>query len=218
MNDYLNGTCTIENILTEHKIENSSSGKLLIGLANPSIEAIRQIASKDKTWHTKALCQLLSLKSTLTKQMLFDYVFLDISPGLSYSSINAVLSADFLLIVTSLDESDLAGTRRMFELYTRLTKKIAVVMNKVPIEDPFSTNKGWNTARPELSYLPVVGSIPCFCDVLGAAGGCLFPCEKPGHPFTRKLYEISDSLEHLWNADDKVEMLTLEHPSEVLRQ
>jgi MinD-like ATPase involved in chromosome partitioning or flagellar assembly len=201
MNDYLNGTCGIENVLVKCKTGKDSLGELFVGLADPSIEAIRQISNTDKAWEMRALRQLIMLRSVLTQEMSFDQVFLDISPGLSYSSINAVLAADLLLIVTSLNESDLAGTHRMFELYKLLDKKIAVVLNKAAAADISSRIHGRTVARPEPVILPVVDSIPCFCDVLGAAGGCLFPYDKPQHPFTEKIREIAARLEQLWNAN-----------------
>jgi len=56
--------------------------------------------------------------------MHFDYVILDTSPGLQYSSINAIVSADVVLVVTSVDKSDVEGTQRMIHgLYELFEKK-----------------------------------------------------------------------------------------------
>jgi len=57
-------------------------GKLLVGLANPSTEAIRDMEAKDRKWEMEALGRLLALKTVLLKEQDFDYMFFDTSPGL----------------------------------------------------------------------------------------------------------------------------------------
>jgi len=54
----------------------------------------------------EALGRLLSLKEHLLNDLNFDYVICDSSPGLQYSSINAIVAADVVLVVTSIDRSD----------------------------------------------------------------------------------------------------------------
>jgi septum site-determining protein MinD len=78
---------------------------LVVGLADPSTEAIREMTAKDRKWEMEALGRLLSLKEQLN-DMNFDYVICDSSPGLQYSSINAIVAADVVLVVTSIDRSD----------------------------------------------------------------------------------------------------------------
>jgi cellulose biosynthesis protein BcsQ len=70
----------------------------------------------------EALGRLLSLKEYL-KDMNFDYVICDSSPGLQYSSINAIVAADVVLLVTSIDKSDIDETQRMIhDLYEKRQK------------------------------------------------------------------------------------------------
>ncbi len=77
------------------------------------------------------------------------YVIFDTSPGLQYSSINAVVSADVVLVVTTLDKSDVEGTQRMMsELYELFEKKTEVITNKVPAE--FFSSK--NREKPQLDF------------------------------------------------------------------
>ena len=71
------------------------------------------MSAKDRKWEMEALGRLLSLKERLLKDMNFDYVICDSSPGLQYSSINAIVAADVVLVVTSIDRSDVEGTQRM---------------------------------------------------------------------------------------------------------
>jgi len=123
VNDYLNKMCKIENILTECTPNYIKEGQLFVGLADPSTAAIREMSAKDRKWGLEALGRLLSLKNSLLNDLDFDYVIFDSSPGLQYSSINAIVVADMVLVVTSIDKSDVEGTQRMihdlYELYEK---------------------------------------------------------------------------------------------------
>jgi len=148
------------------------------------------MTAKDRQWEMEALARLFSLKTSLLNEMRFDYVFFDTSPGLQYSSINAIVSADIVLVVTSTDKSDVEGIQRMIhDLYELFEKKTGIIMNKVPLE--LQEN---NTIKLETHNLPVVGVVPCSCDILDAGGNCLFASEKPNHPFTKTLQEIASTL------------------------
>ncbi|MCZ2809667.1 MAG: ParA family protein, partial [Candidatus Bathyarchaeota archaeon] len=111
LNDYLNRVCEIDKVLTDCGSNYVAKGKMFVGLANPSTEAIREMASKDRKWEMKALGRLFYLRNSLLNELHFDYVIFDTSPGLQYSSINAVVSADVVLVVTTLDKSDVIGTQ-----------------------------------------------------------------------------------------------------------
>ena len=110
LNDYLNRACEIDSVITDCTPRYIKEGQLFVGLANPSTVAIREMSSKDRKWGMEALGRLLSLKNSLTNDMNFDYVICDSSPGLQYSSINAIVAADNVLVVTSTDKSDVEGT------------------------------------------------------------------------------------------------------------
>ena len=84
VNDYLNKACRIENVLSDCASEDIAKGKLFVGLANPSTEAIRDMESKDRKWEMEALGRLFALKNTLLEDMHLDYVFFDTSPSLQY--------------------------------------------------------------------------------------------------------------------------------------
>ena len=131
-NDYLNNTCDINNVLVDFSSRISGNGKFFAGLANPATEAIRDMTAKDRKWEMRALGRLLALKEMLLKDQKFDYLFFDTSPGLQYSSINAIVAADFVVVATTGDRSDVDGTKRMLqELYNLFEKKTGLVLNKV---------------------------------------------------------------------------------------
>ncbi len=158
------------------------------------------MSAKDRKWEMKALGRLLSLKNSLLNDMHIDFVIFDTSPGLQYSSINAVVSADVVLVVSGMDISDIRGTHRMIdELYDLFEKKTGLIMNKVFAD--FLTSKG---QRQELakklinnSKLPIVDMIPCYCDILRTGGTKVFANENPDHPFVKILDGIATKIEKL---------------------
>jgi MinD-like ATPase involved in chromosome partitioning or flagellar assembly len=198
LNDYLNGICEIDKVLVDVTNDHGNGGKLLVALANPSTEAIRDMTAKDRKWEMKALGRLLSLRSSILNDLDLDYLILDTSPGLQYSSINAIVTADVVLVVTSLDASDINGSQRMTsELYDLFEKKTGILINKV-IADYLSSEaeqKKFNKYIKSLHSLPVLATIPCFCEVLRAAGDFIFTEERPEHPFTETLENLAEKVE-----------------------
>lgn len=199
LNDYLNGTCKIDQALIDISDRFNSEGKLLIGLANPATEAIREMSAKDRKWEMRALGRLLSLKNSLLNAMDFDYLIFDTSPGLQYSSINAIVSADLVVVATTFDTSDIEGTNRMLrELYDLFEKKTEIVMNKV-LHDVSSKSGREELQRKikDMYKVPVLGMIPCFCDVSRAGGTFIFTQEKPEHTFSKIVNEIATKIEKM---------------------
>ena len=197
LNDYLNGVCEIDKVLVDVTKDHGNNGKLVVALANPTTEAIRDMTAKDRKWEMKALGRLLSLRSSLLNGEGYDYIIFDTSPGLQYSSINAIVTADVALVVTSLDASDINGSRRMTtELYELFEKKTGILINKV-IADLITSKeeKKFNKHIKEVHTLPVLASIPCFCDVLRAAGNFIFSEERPDHPFTETIEKLATKVE-----------------------
>lgn len=200
LNDYLNGVCEIKKTLRDFSQTHVRRGKLLVGFANPSTEAIREMTAKDRKWEMKALGRLLSLKTSLLNDMQLDFVIFDTSPGLQYSSINAIVSADVALVVSGMDISDIKGTQRMIdELYDLFEKKTGLVMNKVFAEILQSKTHRADLAKQLLnSYnLPLIEMIPCFCDILREGGTKIFATENPEHPFIKTLDRVATTIENL---------------------
>jgi len=196
LNDYLNGTCDINKVLIDLSSSIPGDGKFFVGLANPTTEAIRDMSAKDRKWEMRALGRLLSLRNTLLNDKSFDYIIFDTSPGLQYSSINAIVTADLVVVATTSDRSDVDGTRRMLkELYNLFEKKTGLVVNKV-------LDAGQKTKRDEMDekvktiyQVPMLGLVPCFCEILRAEGNFIFVRDKPDHPFTKILYEMARKIE-----------------------
>lgn len=203
INDFLSGKCEPMNMLKDFSKEKGTDGKLLVALANPSMEAIREIVTKDKRWEMGALRRLLSLKEFLINNLAVDYVIIDTSPGLSYGSINAVAASDFVLVVSTWDASDVTGTQGMIgELYTLLEKRAIVVMNKIPEQLIIGEEMRGRLADQfkRAFKLPVSYLLPCYCDVLRQERATIMALDKPDHPFSKGLAEVTREVE---NAGEK---------------
>jgi len=146
------------------------------------------MTAKDRKWEMKALGRLLALKNSLLDERHFDYIVFDTSPGLQYSSINAIVTADLVLVATTFDRSDVDGTRRMLrELYDVFEKKTEIVLNKVLDASVTSGGDQAQTKIKDVYQVPLLGVIPCFCDILKAEGNIIFAEEKPTHPLSKIL-------------------------------
>jgi MinD-like ATPase involved in chromosome partitioning or flagellar assembly len=196
-NDYLNNSCEINSTLIDMSARIPGNGKFYACLANPSTEAIRDISSKDRKWEMRALGRLLALRESLLRDQKFDYLIFDTSPGLQYSSINAIVAADFVVVATTGDRSDVDGTKRMLaELYNLFEKKTGLVLNKVL--DPSATSRKTEmSAKIKSEYqVPLLGIVPCFCEVLRAEGNFIFVQDKPDHPFTKIVADMAKKIEN----------------------
>jgi len=127
-------------------------------------------------------------------------VLLDTSPGIQYSSINAIVGSDLTIIVTSLDKSDLEGTRKMLSQFIDVFEKKALILaNKVVGGNPcqlqsLDRNKLVDELTTSLG-VRILEAIPCYCDVMGSGGRMIFALEKPEHPFAVVLTSVSEVLE-----------------------
>jgi MinD-like ATPase involved in chromosome partitioning or flagellar assembly len=198
LNDYLNGVCEIDKVLIDlsNRIENG--GTLFVGFANPATEAIRDMSAKDRKWEMRALGRLLALRTSLLNEKEFDYLIFDTSPGLQYSSINAIVSADLVLVATTFDRSDVDGTKRMLrELYDLFEKKTEIILNKVLDGSVKSGKDEVKNRFKDVYQVPLLGIVPCFCDVLKAEGGLIFAQDRPDHPFAKIVEEMTNKIESL---------------------
>ena len=132
----------------------------------------------------------------MLKEKDFDYIVFDTSPGLQYSSINAIVAADLVVVATTGDRSDVNGTSRMLrELYNLFEKKTGVVINKVLDANLNSKKEELNRRAKDVYQVPLLGLVPCFCEVLKAQGNLIFVQDKPKHPFTKIMDEIATRIE-----------------------
>ena len=197
VNDYLNDSCDAKQVLVDLSSRIAGNGKFYAGLANPATEAIRDMSSKDRKWEMRALGKLLALKKTLLEDQKFDYLIFDTSPGLQYSSINAIVAADFVVVATTGDRSDVDGTKRMLqELYNLFDKKTGLVLNKVLDLSATAKKAEMGNKIKTVYRVPMLGIVPCFCEILRAEGNLIFVEDKPDHPFTKIIAEMARKIEN----------------------
>ncbi len=196
LNDYLNGECSIDKVLIDVSGRIEENDAFYAALANPATEAIRDMSAKDRKWEMRALGKLLSLRNSLIKDQKFDYLIFDTSPGLQYSSINAIVTADLVVVATTGDRSDVNGTSRMLkELYSLFEKKTGLVINKVLDSASLSNKDEMNSRVKNIYHVPMLALVPCFCEILRAEGNLIFAQDKPNHPFTKILKEIARKID-----------------------
>ena len=155
INDYLNGDCEIEEVISE------AYPNLYVGLANPDAEAIRDIVGKSRSWETEALNKTVSLRATLA-EMGFSKIIFDTPPGLAYSAINAVIASDLVVLVMRMESMDILGTKEMMKgVYELLEKPSVVAVNMV-------TPTQQKVLTPTLEKIfgnQILRYIPCLCEV-----------------------------------------------------
>jgi len=194
-NDYLDGYCKPEEMLVDISSQYATRGKLLVGLASHSADRIQQFMVRGITWGMKALQHLHTLKKALTNHFGIDYVFMDASPGVQYTTVNAIVASDAVLVVATWDESDIEGIKGMIEsIYRPLGKKVILLLNKFPTKSHSDTKKDEIEKICEMSkplVTPVEGTIPCSCEAIRFRRSPVFIRENPNHPITKAIEELS---------------------------
>lgn len=195
INDYIEELATLDEILVDFSPYYKTKGKFMVGFANPSTIAIQNIISKGRRWQMKAMEKILSMKRELQNQGI-DYICFDTSPGLHYSSLNAIVASDLVFIVVKLDVSDFDGTIGMLKgIHSALEKKTWLIVNQVPVYNDLDIlmNSG-HLQMVEETFKDVIdenfgilGIIPCLCDVGLGKGEIIFSLEQPESPFVKSL-------------------------------
>lgn len=200
LNDYLEGKCGIVDTLVDESERFNLRGKLWVGFANPSLEALKDIMSKDRRWEVKALSKTLAGKKQIIEEKKVDYLIFDTSPGAQYSSINALAGADLVALVLKADEFDLEGTKELSKgVYEALGRKSGIVLNKIPLEQ-IAAGGGKDKFGKQIESdldLPLVGVIPCMCELMAYGGKVIYTIEKPDHTFTKSIIEIAETLKKM---------------------
>lgn len=200
LNDYLEDKCGIIDTLVDQSDRFKLPGNLWVGFANPSLEALKDIMSKDRKWEVKALTKTLAGKKEILQEKEIDYLIYDTSPGAQYSSINALAGADLVSLVMKADEFDLEGTKELAKgVYEALGRKSGIVLNKIPLEQVAAAGgkeKFGRQIEAEVG-LPLVGMIPCMCELMAFGGKSIYAIDKPDHTFTRSVGEIAETLKKM---------------------
>jgi septum site-determining protein MinD len=156
--------------------------------------------AKDRKWEVKALSKTLSGKKEILEEKKVDYLIYDTSPGAQYSSINALAGADLVSLVMKADEFDLEGTKELAKgVYEVLGRKSGIVLNKIPLEQVAAAGgkERFGKMIEADVGLPLVGMIPCMCELMAFGGKSIYAIEKPDHTFTKSVGEIAETIKKL---------------------
>lgn len=198
VNDYLDGKARIGDVMMDLTDRYKTRGRFMVGFANVEMDAMREIARKDRKWQMRALKRIMAMKEELADQFGIEIVVIDTSPGVQYSSVNAVVSSDVCVIISSMDLLDLEGAQRMVkDLYEPFEKKTFILVNKAT-PHMFVKEDSQSSLVESIKSLftqPLIAIIPCYCDILLAQRVSLFALDKPEHPFSWALSEVAKRLE-----------------------
>jgi septum site-determining protein MinD len=200
LNDYLDGEAEAKEVIVDISDRLGLEGRLLIGFANPQMEAMREMARKDRRWQMRALRRVMRLKGGL-EEMGVETIIFDTSPGIHYSSVNAIVSSDLSLLICTMDIVDLEGAQRLIrDLYEAFEKRIYIIVNKaIPYE--LASREGRETLVARISgYFkhPLLAIIPCYCDLLlQGSKSRPFVLERRDHSFSKVVREIARRLKYL---------------------
>jgi MinD-like ATPase involved in chromosome partitioning or flagellar assembly len=187
VNDFLAERCDAKDLFV--KAEGFNDG-LFLGFASSEIREIKEAMREDKRKQIKILSRILNGRDLLKDKV--DYLIIDTAPGLRYSSTNAMLSSDLVLLVATLDKSDLDGTERMIEeIHEILGMPHFVIINKVPAE--VSGEEISKEVGDKLSQ-KVICTILCYCEIMSLRGRQTIFHHQPEHPFSRAIEEIADKI------------------------
>ncbi len=202
INDFLDGECGLDDALTKIP-EEQNGGQLFVGCANPVSEAMRYMMTRDKKWEAKALNRILSAKRELFEERGLDALIFDTSPGMQYSSINAVATSDVVLLVMKYDDFDIEGTR---ELVTGITdvlgRRTGIILNRVVAAGCGGPIPG-NEATPVIQQVsnklerPVIGLVPCLWELQRQGSKELYASSHPQHSFVKVLENMMTQIEQM---------------------
>ncbi len=197
LNELLNGKCEIGAAISDATEELSLPGRLYVGLADPSTAGISEIIAKDRKWQMRSLRLISKSLQTLSKRFEVDYVLFDTSPGFQYSSVNALISSDVAVLVTTPDKGDVDGTSELIKgVYETLERRAGIIVNKVPTGDPsIDVDSRIVEKFSSVFKYPAIEVIPCSCDVLSLAGESIFVQQHPNHPIVKHLISVAEKLE-----------------------
>ena len=194
-NDVLEGKCGFRDVIVGVDYANELPGILCVGYCNPEIEAVREMSGKDRKWQSKSLKYIMSSKKNLFSSGT-DVLIIDTGPGVDFPSVNAIAAADYVLMVTKPDKSHQKYMEQVIEgIYIPLSKPYGVIMNKC-----HSNNLMTISGRKE-PRVPVLGSIPCLCDVAIRGDTEVLTITEPDHPFSKAVFKVIEAIDECFTGE-----------------
>ncbi len=136
INDYLLKRATPEDVFFDatNLIGENVTGKLFMGLADMSGEAIAEINQRDIDTMLEDLFSLMELVRVKLPGDPFnvDYILIDTSPGLTTNAINGVAITDQVIMILRLVNADVDGTYHFLNtLFKSVQPKTSIIVNQI---------------------------------------------------------------------------------------
>lgn len=186
LNDYLNGTCTIEE--TAHQVrEDVHPGKLFLipssAQADDIVKVLRQ--GYDIRLLTSAIRELNAALD-------LDTLLIDTHPGLNEETLFSLAVSTTVAIVMRPDRQDYEGTAVTVEVARSLeVPHLTLIVNKMPPTYDADKMRAWI----EKTYsCPVAAVLPHSDDVMYLASGGIFVLESPRHWMSSALRDLAQCL------------------------
>jgi MinD-like ATPase involved in chromosome partitioning or flagellar assembly len=131
----------------------------------------------------------------LIKQLELDCLLIDTHPGVNEETLLSVAISDLFIVVLRPDNQDFQGTAVTVELARKLdVKDMLLILNKVPS----GTDLAALTAEAEAAFgVRVAALLPLSSDVARAARSGVFCVNRPDHPFSRGIADLTKQLNGL---------------------
>jgi MinD-like ATPase involved in chromosome partitioning or flagellar assembly len=194
LNDYLWGTCTIEQAaydVTDTVLDSvpsaTTGGKIFLVPACIKSNAIGRIL---KEGYDVGL--LNDGFRRLIDKLQLDYLFIDTHPGVNEETLLSIIISDLLILVLRPDSQDFQGTAVTLELARRLeVAKVFLLVNKIPP----GMDRVQLKQKVEAAYgVPVVAMLPLNNEIVHLASSAIFAMKFPDHPFTQELELMAQAL------------------------
>ncbi len=187
LNEYLHGTCKIEETAYDVTPKDEPKGKLLVIPASMNSKDITLILRDG--YEVSVLCDGFV---RLLKELHLDYLIIDTHPGLNEETLLAMTISDLLFVVLRPDEQDILGTAITLEVARKLGISSAfIILNKVLEGHALKELE----AEVEKKFkAPVKAVFPLAEEFVSLGSRDLFVRKYPDHPITQEIRQLADAV------------------------
>ena len=197
---------------SENREKKTKTGKLWIGFSSMEKQEIFALEKADAEIKREIVRRFIYLRERLISDYSADYIIIDTSPGLRFWSINSLAIADILLLTLKMGNLDIEGTRtavnEIYKSFTKFGSKAYLLYNLkagycVPstgaaklnaIKDPPQNEVDSTEELSSELGVPVITSIPCYCDIQFSKREYFTVLHYPEHPFTKQIENLVQAL------------------------
>lgn len=194
LNDYLEGEAKSEEIIRDMKRIMGTKGKFGMIFSNPSIPVVKEVLTKPRRWEMESLKRIIKLLKYLDAQG-YDWVIIDAPPGPQYSSINAMVSSDVLVLVTTSDKVEIDYCKTFLkEVYESISAEKYLIVNKVPASSLDEAKEIGKNVAKVLEGVKLLGTVPYYPEVVLYNGEKVMVRDFPHHPFSKVIKQLTEDI------------------------